>query len=153
MGVSCRLQYPPQCGIRGRILSLAFFGSFRGLEVFLTDLYGLSKYLDSPRQSQELSHVIIPLLACLKNENGEKYHLTPVCLVTSSGLQVETWVRRLVQCQAHFGRVQGPAFTTLAGAPAYTSTLEMDILDRFHAIQARRRILLRQTFRYMSSMA
>jgi hypothetical protein len=115
---------------------IAFCGSFRGLEVFLTDLYGLRKYLDSPRQAQELPHVIIPLLGRLKNENGEKYHLTPLCSVTSSGLQVETWVHRLVQCQAHFGRVQGPAFTTLAGTPAYTSTFEMDILDRFHAIEA-----------------
>jgi len=115
---------------------IAFCGSFRGLEVFLTDLYGLCKYLDSPRQAQELPHVIIPLLGRLKNENGEKYHLTPLCSVTSSGLQVETWVHRLVQCQAHFGRVQGPAFTTLAGTPAYTSTFEMDILDRFHAIEA-----------------
>jgi hypothetical protein len=41
-----------------------------------------------------------------------------------------------VQCQAHFGRVQDPAFTTLAGTPAYTPTLEMGILDRLHAIQA-----------------
>jgi len=116
---------------------IAFCGSFRGPEVFLTDLYGLGKYLETPRHSQELAYVIIPLLGRLKNENGEKYHLTPLCSITSSGIQVEIWVRRLVQCQAHFGRFQGPAFTTLGGSPAGTQALEMGILDRLHAIQAR----------------
>jgi hypothetical protein len=71
---------------------IAFCGSFRGPEVFLTDLYGLRKYLDAPRQHQELPHIIIPLLDRLKNENGERYHLMPLCSATSSGLQVETWM-------------------------------------------------------------
>jgi len=116
---------------------IAFCGSFRGPEVFLTDLFGLRKYLDTPQSVQEIPHVIIPLLGRLKNENGEKYHLTPLCSTTSSGLPVETWVRRLVKCQAHFGRYQGPAFTTLLGTPAYTQTFEMGILDRLQAVQAR----------------
>lgn len=116
---------------------VAFCSSFRGTEVFLTDLHGLRKYLDAPRSAQELPHVIIPLLGRLKGENGEKYHLTPLCSTTSSGLEVEKWVRRLVQCQQHFGRCHGPAFTTLIGSPAYTHTFEMGILDRLQAIQAR----------------
>jgi hypothetical protein len=121
----------------GAYFVIAFCGSFRGPEVFLTDLYGLRKYLATPQSVNEIPHVIAPLLGRLRNENGEKYHLTPLCSVTSSGLQVETWIRRLVLGQEHFGRCHGPAFTTLIGTPAYTPTLEMGILDRLQAVQAR----------------
>jgi hypothetical protein len=124
-----------------RISSLAaysvicFCGSFRGPEVFLVDLFGLRKYLSTPRHASELAYVIIPLLGKLKNEYGERYHLTPLSSTTSSGLQVELWVHRLVQGQAHFQRFQGPAFRTHSGSPAFTRDFELDILDRLHSIQ------------------
>jgi len=114
---------------------ICFCGSFRGPEVFLVDLFGLRKYLSTPRHASELAYVIIPLLGKLKNEYGERYHLTPLSSTTSSGLQVELWVRRLVQGQAHFQRFQGPAFCTRSGSPAFTKDFELDILDRLHIIQ------------------
>jgi len=124
-----------------RIASLAaysvicFCGSFRGPEGFLVDLFGLRKYLDSPRHSAELPYVIIPLLGKVKNEHGERYHLTPLCSVTASGLQVELWVRRLVQCHAASQRFHGPAFCTRLGSPGFTRDYELDILDKLHLIQ------------------
>jgi hypothetical protein len=114
---------------------ICFCGSFRGPEVFLVDLFGLRKYLASPRHSSELAYVIIPLLGKVKNEIGERYHLTPLCSVTSSGLKVELWVRRLVEAHAAFQRFQGPAFCTRSGMPAYIRDYELDILDRLHLIQ------------------
>lgn len=99
------------------------------------DLFGLRKYLDTPRHSSELLYVIIPLLGKVKNEIGERYHLTPLCSTTSSGSEVELWARRLVQAQATFQRYQGPAFCTRSGAPAYIRDYELDILDRLHIIQ------------------
>jgi hypothetical protein len=68
---------------------ICFCGSFHLPEVFLVDLFGLRKYLDTPRHSSELPYVIIPLLGKVKNELGECYHLTPLCSTTSSGLQIE----------------------------------------------------------------
>jgi hypothetical protein len=113
-----------------------FCGSFRGPEVFLVDLHGLRKYMETPRRSDERSYVIVPLLGRVKNEHGERYHLTPLASVTASGLEVEVWLRRLVASQASFGRTQGPAFTTSQGQPARTKDYELPILDRLHSIQS-----------------
>jgi len=91
----------------GSFAIIAFCGSFRGNEVFLIDLYGLTKY------SQELAqadHVIIPLLGKYKGEAHHRYHLTPLSVVTDSGLEIRTWVNRLVQVQMEAGRSHGPAF-------------------------------------------
>jgi hypothetical protein len=41
---------------------IAFGGSFRGNEVFLTDLYGLTKYFRTPLIENGTRYVIIPLL-------------------------------------------------------------------------------------------
>jgi hypothetical protein len=41
-------------------------------------------------------YVIIPLLGRFKNEDGEKYHLTPLAHHTAAGLPIGTWVSRLV---------------------------------------------------------
>jgi hypothetical protein len=114
---------------------ICFCGSFRGPEVFLADLFVLHKYLATPRHSSEVAYVVVPLLGKVKNEHGERYHLTPLCYTTSSGLQVELWVRRLVEAQATFHRYQGPAFCTRSGTPACISDYELEILDHLHLIQ------------------
>jgi len=114
---------------------ICFCGSFRGPEGFLVDLYGLRKYLNVPRHSSDLAYVIIPLLGKVKDEHGERYHLTPLCSVTQSGLQVELWVRRLVTSHEALHHCQGPAFRTKSGAPATSLAFELDILDRLHLVQ------------------
>ena len=114
---------------------ICFCGSFRGPEGFLVDLFGLQKYLDLPRHASELKYVIIPLLGKVKNEHEERYHLTPLCSTTSSGLQVEVWIRRLVQDHAHFNRFRGPAFCNPTSALGCIRDYELDILDRLHLIQ------------------
>lgn len=115
---------------------ICFCGSFRGPEGFLVDLFGLAKYLSTPRQIDECSYVIVPLLGRVKNEHGERYHLTPLCSVTKSGLQIERWVRRLVEVQTLHGRTNGPAFCTPNGTVASIKDYEVDILDRLHLIQS-----------------
>jgi hypothetical protein len=99
------------------------------------DLFGLRKYLDLPRHASELKYVIIPLLGKVKNKHGERYHLTPLCSTTSSGLQVEVWIRRLVQYHAHFNRFRGPAFCNPTSALGCIRDYELDILDHLHLIQ------------------
>jgi len=115
--------------------AICFCGSFRGPEGFLVDLFGLRKYLAVPRHSSELPYVIIPLLGKVKNEHGEHYHLTPLCSVTSSGIKVEHWIRRLVFMHETFHRFQGPAFCTRTGSPASSRDFELDIFDRLHLVQ------------------
>jgi len=122
----------------GAFSAICFCGSFRGLEVFLTDLFGLCKYLDSPRRQGELDFVIIPLLGKLKNKTGDKYHLSPLCSTTSSGIPVERWVHRLVDCHVTLGRHRDPAFTSYTGEANVQQTIEMGILDQLHAIQSSR---------------
>jgi len=73
----------------GAFSEVAFCGSFRGNEVFLTDLFGLSKYLADLGQE---TFVIIPLLGRYKGESHHRYHLTPMTAETDSGIQVRTWI-------------------------------------------------------------
>lgn len=91
----------------GSFAAVAFCGSFRGHEVFRTDLFGLGKYL---AEISEKPFVIIPLLGKYKGEAHQRYHLTPMAAITGSGIQVRTWIKRLVQVQHEVGRSHGPAF-------------------------------------------
>jgi len=52
----------------GAYAIIAFCGSFRGSEVFLTDLCGLRKYLWEPLSPEAPPHVVIPLLGQFKGE-------------------------------------------------------------------------------------
>ncbi len=118
--------------ITGCFSVVAFCGSFRGNEVFLTDLYGLSKYLvelvDEP-------FVIVPLLGKYKGEAHHRYHLTPLAARTDSGLPVRTWIGRLVQVQHEIGRNHGPTFGDRYGEILESSFVEGLIADRLQIIK------------------
>jgi hypothetical protein len=130
--------------LRSRVASLGawavicFCGSFRGPGMFLIDLFGLAKYAACDRfvEGKEREFVIIPLLGRFKNELGDQYHLTPLAAVSKSGLQVKTWVRRLVEVRAQEQRSRGAAFGARDGSSLY-SWVERELLDRFTAIQQR----------------
>jgi hypothetical protein len=110
---------------------VAFGGSFRGPEVFLTDLQGLRKYLG------ELSgdYVIVPLLGRFKGELHSRYHLSPLAAETSSGLQIRLWLERLVAVREKEGRIQGPAFCDKAGRIAKSKDYEVAIMERLQVVQ------------------
>lgn len=82
-----------------------------------------------------MAYVIIPLLGKVKNEHGGRYHLTPLCSTTKSGLQVELWIHHLVTSHDALWHLQGPAFHSKSGTLASSSNYELDILDRLHLIQ------------------
>jgi hypothetical protein len=113
---------------------IAFCGSFRGNEVFLTDLYGLRKYCFELATED---HVIIPLLGKFKGEVNARYHLAPLAAQTNSGLQVRKWVERLVQVREGEGRLRGPAFCDTAGCIARAYDYEDAIISRLMTIQER----------------
>jgi hypothetical protein len=117
----------------GAYIVIAFCGSFHGNEVFLTDLFGLEKYL------QELdgeNHVIVPLLGRYKGEMHKRYHLTPLAAVTNSGIQVRLWLKQLTEVWHEAGRTHGPAFGTRQGAVLEASFIEKKNVDLLFAIRA-----------------
>jgi len=99
----------------GAFACIAYGGSFRGNEVFLTDLFGLAKYSSMVLVEDGQRYVIIPLLGRFKNEDGEKYHLTPLAYHTASGLPIGTWVSRLVDIKREQNLTKGPAFSDKGG--------------------------------------
>ncbi len=119
----------------GAFSIIAFCGSFRGSEVFLTDLHGLRKYLEDTNRLG-WDHVAIPLLGRFKGEQNSRYHLAPLASSTNLGLKVQRWVERLVQVWEKEGRVQGPAFCDRLGQIAKAHAFETVIMDRLHLVQS-----------------
>ena len=118
----------------GAYALIAFCGSFRGNEVFLTDLHGLSKYCE---ELQGEDHVIIPLLGRFKGEMHARYHLAPLAMQTNSGLQVRLWIERLVEVRKQEGRRHGPAFCDRSGEIAEAYEYESALISRLLVVQER----------------
>jgi hypothetical protein len=104
----------------------------------LVDLYGLAKYGDESLVSDGIDYVIVPLLGHFKTELGEQYHLTPMVATTRSGIQIKSWIQRLLQVKKEAGVNRGPAFVgPFPGGWAY-GWYERELLEHFHQIQAQR---------------
>lgn len=114
---------------------IAFCGSFRGPEVFLTDLHGLRKYLHEGRTTPR-DRVVIPLLGRFKGELNARYHLPPLAAVTNSGLEVKKWMERLVNVREGEGRLNGPAFCDCFGRIARSQDYDLAIMERLQVVQA-----------------
>jgi len=117
-------------GMLGAYVVIAFCGSFRGC-FWLTCME--PKYLaavDLPPDT-----IIIPLLGRFKGETGERYHLTPLAAVTSSGIQVRSWVKRLVETKVSRGSVRGPLFGDEMGLVVKAKTIEMELMERLQGIK------------------
>jgi hypothetical protein len=117
----------------GAYIVVAFCDSFRGNEVFLTDLFGLDKYL---RELPAGDHVIVPLLGRYKGEMHNRYHLTPLAASTNSGIQVRCWLERLVGVWRDIGRTHGPAFGTREREVLASGFIEEKIVDLLFEVRA-----------------
>lgn len=118
----------------GAYAVIAFCGSFRGNEVFLTDLHGLRKYL---LELSDKDFVLIPLLGRFKGEQHARYHLQPLAAVTSSGLQVREWLTRLVETKGSMQQFHGPAFGDAAGNVMSARLIEGFLMDRLQSVKER----------------
>lgn len=121
----------------GAYALIAFCGSFRGSEVFLTDLHGLRKGMEDTKTFGR-DHVVIPLLGRFKGEQNSRYHLSPLAAKTSSGLQVQVWIERLIEVRERAGRVRGPAFCDRTGEVALSFTYDTGFVKRLLVLQAAR---------------
>jgi hypothetical protein len=111
---------------------VAFCGSFRGNEVFLTDLQGLQKYL---HELMDKHFVIVPLLGRFKGEQHSRYHLTPLAATTNSGLKVREWIRRLVGVKEVMGKLNGPAFQDDVGDILSSQVIEGALREWLHLLK------------------
>jgi len=116
----------------GAYALIAFGGSLHGNEVFLTDLFGLQKYLEELAQKD---YVVISLLGRFKGEQHARYHLQPLAATTSLGLQIRVWVSRLVTVMAEGGRRQGPAFGDAQGQIMSSRLLEGVLMERLQVVK------------------
>ena len=61
------------------------------------------------------AHVVIPLLGCFKNEDGEKLHLMLLVSTIQSGLKPCFWVEKLLGLMDQKLHQEGPAFCDSQG--------------------------------------
>jgi hypothetical protein len=121
----------------GAFALIAFCGSFRGSEAFMTDLHGLWKGMEETKHLGR-DHVIIPLLGRFKGEQNTRYHLAPLAAETWSGLKVKLWVERLIAVRENSGRFRGPAFCGPAGEVASSFLYDVGFVERLLIVQAAR---------------
>lgn len=121
---------------------IAFCGSFRGHEVFLVDLFGLTKYETTFTLSNQTSYCMIPLLGKYKGESGERYHLTPLSSVTKSGLDLGLWVKRVCSHRREEHRQHGPVFADKWGNMVNPRVYEAVIHAKLQVIKDTRQDLI-----------
>ena len=109
----------------------------------MVDLAGLCNFLQDLKDE---SFVIVPLLGWYKGEQHSRYHLAPLAATSDSGLQVRTWITRLVQVQEEAGHIRGPAFQDNAGNILGSHQIEVPIVER---LQMRSRTHRRESFLLM----
>lgn len=127
-----------QLAMIGSYALIAFGGSFRGHEVFLVDTFGIIKYAQKRLVERGQEFTMVPLLGRYKTENADRYHLTPLAVRSTSGLEFGKWVARLADAKRAQGLSHGPAFSDERGQTVDPRWIEMEILDRFRIIQEKR---------------
>ena len=122
--------------LAGAFSAICFCRSFRGHEVFLTDLKGLIDTNSKPLKSGPTDYVIIPLLGRFKGETGERYQLTPLAALTASGIELGFWVKLLIAMNKRLGLYHGPVFCLRNGDPVSSKHLQPIILSELEKVQA-----------------
>ena len=99
--------------------------SLRGCEGFLCDLSGLHRKF----ASGGTRYVVVALLGKIKGESGDRAHLFPCVLVTSSGIEVKASIERLMNLKASQGFVTGPAISDMRGRILSHRSLNDSLLE------------------------
>ena len=98
--------------------------SLRSSEGLLADLEGLLQYFDVNGP-----HVVIPLLGRFKGEDHSTQHLMHSTSVTDSGIQVKTWIMRLLAVHHSRSRFKGPVFVNPQGVQSTSAEMNTMFLD------------------------
>ena len=103
----------------GTYFVICYVLSLRGLDGLLLDLAGLREFL-----ARDPPHIVtVALLGKVKGEHHARQHLLPSVSVTSSGIQIKTWLRKLVLVRGREDRTDGPAICGSDGEVMSTTML------------------------------
>ena len=91
----------------GAYIAFSYVLSFRGVEGFMLDLSAMRKNLDDLAE-----HIVIALKGKVKGESHERDHMFPCVTVTSSGINVKSWLLMLLRVHKAADRNGGPAITS-----------------------------------------
>jgi hypothetical protein len=112
-----RIQEAPSTHEKNRWLvfhayvTVCYAVSLRGCEGFLLDLAGLNRKFGAGGER----YVVIALLGKIKGESDDRDHLLPCVPITSSGVEVKTSLKRLLEFKRSRGHTDGPAISDLHG--------------------------------------
>jgi hypothetical protein len=102
----------------GSFLLIGFCDALRGNEVFLVEASSLCKYAHQGIHHKK-PHVVIPLMGRFKGETGERNVIRVLVEKTESGLEIRSWVNRLIHVlkkeRRHQTNIPGPAFCDKQG--------------------------------------
>ena len=84
------------------------------------------------------SHLVIPLLGKFKGEDHSSQHLMPCVHVTDSGIQVKTWMLRVMAVHQKLGRREGPMFIDSRGSQATTKDMNKLLMECLSEILERK---------------
>jgi hypothetical protein len=99
--------------------------SLRGSEGLLLDLSGLNRKWGVGGDK----YVVIALLGKIKGETGDRSHLLPCVVKTSSGIKVGEALKRLLDFKRSIGQVRGPAILDVNGKIYDSRTLNDAFLE------------------------
>jgi hypothetical protein len=99
--------------------------SLRGCKGLLLDLSGLRQKWEAGGDE----YVVITLLGKLKGETGDRAHLLPLMHVTSFGINVHDYLKRLLDFKRSIGQISGPTVSSTHGKIFTTRSLNNPFLE------------------------
>ncbi len=100
--------------LAGLYVTAGFMGGLRGEEVLLMELSSVRKNFEDGL-AWKPPHVLIPLLGRFKGETGERCFLLAVVPLSATGIDIEKWMRRMVECHEESNKRNGWVFPALKG--------------------------------------
>ena len=122
----------------GLFVTAGFLGGLRGEEVLLMELSSVKNHFESGLVWNP-PHVLLPLLGRFKGETGECCFLLAVVPVSCSGIDVESWMRRMIRCHELAHKRSGWVFPSNSNqGRAKISDFDPFFHDALRNVQAQR---------------
>ena len=125
---------------------VSFGASLRGSEGFMIERSDLIRHIGRGKLNVTSPHVVVPLLGRFKGETGERSHLLILANTTSSGLQLRTWVERMVGLLERTGQTNvGPAICDKEGELLPSYLVDLEFKAQIEKVQKQRPDLIEES--------
>jgi hypothetical protein len=104
---------------------ISYVVSLRGKEGLMLDLEGLHRHWSDIADR----HLVITIQGQVKGETGDRDHLLPSVPVTSSGIDIRSSLKRLMDLKAQKGFVDGPAISDIHGDVFTTRDMSESLVE------------------------